>query len=185
MCDALCQTQPRPFWLLLCLTVKRGQISQTFHILNSNSPSVSLSLSLLQVDVSSPGAPRVAFKPDCRQLATSVGLLSESIRRLRLIETSEQSFHRRVCQRSSRAGLCAAPEPGCLGKTASPWTRSPPTLVIPTTLDAPGDHTGMGTSCSVYSYVSSCLCFHLQRCTSLQVQPHFPFLGNISSHLPK
>ncbi|KAA8579524.1 hypothetical protein FQN60_006617, partial [Etheostoma spectabile] len=31
------------------------------------------------VDASSPGAPRVAFKPDCRQVATSVSLLSEPL----------------------------------------------------------------------------------------------------------
>ncbi|KAK2856779.1 hypothetical protein Q5P01_005514 [Channa striata] len=34
------------------------------------------------VDVSSTGTPRVAFKPGCRELTTSVGLLSEPIDRL-------------------------------------------------------------------------------------------------------
>ncbi|KAK5875189.1 hypothetical protein CesoFtcFv8_027700 [Champsocephalus esox] len=33
----------------------------------------------------------------------------------------------------------------CLDGTASPWTQSPPTPAIPTTPDAPGDPTGMGS----------------------------------------
>lgn len=82
-----CQIHSHPCWLLLSLTVRCGHVSQTFHIMNSNPPSV---FSPLQVDVSSTGAPRVAFKPDCRQLATSVRLLSEPIDRLQLNKTARK-----------------------------------------------------------------------------------------------
>ncbi len=51
----------------------------TFHILTLNS-----CLPFPQVDVSSSGAHRVAFNPDCRQFATSVNLLSEPVHRLQL-----------------------------------------------------------------------------------------------------
>ena len=71
------------FWLLSSSTIKYGQISQTLHILN-----FCLLLFPLQVDVSSPGARRVAFKPDCRRLTTSVSLLSRPIDRIQPNKTA-------------------------------------------------------------------------------------------------
>lgn len=106
-----------------------GMFLHTFHLFfYSNFSVLSTPPFPLQVDVSSPGAPRVAFKPDCRQLATSVSLLSEPVNRLQLDKTEGQSFRR----------------PAAWVGLPSPWTRSPPTLDIPTTPGAQGDPTGMG-----------------------------------------
>lgn len=60
--------------------------SQTLHVLNFKSPCLCLPLPLpppppsgLQVDVSTPGARRVAFKPGRLCLAPPVGLLTDSL----------------------------------------------------------------------------------------------------------
>lgn len=92
----------------------------------------------LQIDVSSLGTPRVAFKPDCRQLTTSVSLLSEPIH----CSPAGQQLAR--CLPAEQPPCCPPPTPSCLLRRASPWTQSPHTRAIPTTLGARGGRTGTG-----------------------------------------
>lgn len=156
-----CQTLSLSCRLLLSLTVRCGQVSQTFHILNSNFPSA-------PPPFSPPGWCFLTGRPQGRFQAwlPTARHLCQPLERANWLPLGQQ--HRAQGSAASASGpaeqplLC--PEPSCLGRTASPWTQSPPTRAIPTTPDAPGDPTGMGKTKSFFvnSSVSSRLCFYLE-----------------------
>lgn len=131
----------------------------------------------LQVDVSSLGTPRAAFKPDCRRLTTSVSLLSGPIRR----SPAGQQLAR--CLPAEQPPCCPPPTPSCLLRRVSPWTQSPPTRATPTTLDARGGPTGMGKGHPSRSIILFPPVTALTRGWSFLKHCVFltrtPFLGNI------
>lgn len=134
--------------------------------MNSNPPSV---FSPHQVDVCLNGRPQGRFQawlPTVRHLCQALKRADRSP------PAQQDSTQGSAVAASGRA------KPSCLGGTALPWTQSPPTRVIPTTLDAPVDLTGMGktSSWSVSNSVGSCLCFSLggSECSSLKLSEDGP-----------
>lgn len=96
-----CQIHSHPCWLLLSLTVKCGHVSQTFHIRNSNPPSVFSSPSRLMFPQRAPPGSLSSLTAD-----GSPPLSGSWVNRS--IASSSPRQHGRLrysCQRSSRAHL--------------------------------------------------------------------------------
>lgn len=125
------------------LSVKCGHVSQAFHIFEFKS-SVCLRLAppprLMFPHRAPPGSLSSLTADSSTPLSASWA--SQSIASS---STRPRTRFRCVCQRSSRAASVLPLSPvSWLGRTASPWIRSPPTRAIPTTLDVHGDPIGMG-----------------------------------------